>query len=88
MNINDLDVQRGTVGFGTNAFADVFFDGVAVKAYIPAIGVSEPGADKRRVWDQCLTEATKAKRKKFCKGVYGAYQAGIDKCTKLYNYCE
>jgi len=51
MNINDLDVQRGTVGFGTNAFADVFFDGVAVKAYIPAIGVSDPGADKRRVWD-------------------------------------
>lgn len=46
-----MDVQRGTVGIATNNFADVYFDGLSVKRYDPAIGVSEPGADKRRVWD-------------------------------------
>jgi len=66
----------------------VYFDGISVSAYNPALGVSEPGANRRRVWDQCLVEASKAHRKKFCKSIYGVYQAGIDKCIKLYNYCE
>lgn len=86
--MNDLDVQRGTVGIATQTFSDVYFDGLSVQAYNPVLGVTDPGADKRRIWDQCLLEASKAHRKKFCKGIYGVYTAGVEKCTKLYNYCE
>jgi hypothetical protein len=59
-----------------------------VHMYDPALGISDPGADKKRVWDSCLVEATKGKRKKFCKTVYGAYKPGVEKCIKLYNYCD
>jgi hypothetical protein len=41
--------------------------------YDPSLGISDPGADKKRVWDSCLIEANKAHRKKFCHGIYGAY---------------
>lgn len=59
-----------------------------VTMYDPSLGISEPGADKKRVWDNCLIEANKGHRKKFCKGIYGAYLPGVEKCTKLYNYCD
>jgi len=30
--------------------------------YDPVYGISDPGADKKRVWDACLVETTKKKR--------------------------
>jgi len=62
METTDPDVQRGTVGIATNDFDGAYFDGLAVTMYDPAIGVSDPGADKKRVWDACLIEATKGHR--------------------------
>jgi len=61
---------------------------VAVEYYNRELGISDPTASRRRVWDQCLVEASKQHREKFCKGIYGVYKAGIIKCKKLYNYCE
>lgn len=75
--LNDEEIQRGTVGFGTQGFNDVYFDGATVEFYSPETGLDEIGADKRRVWDQCLTESTKAKRLKFCKTIFGIYEEGI-----------
>lgn len=30
MDVHDMDVQRGTVGIGTEKFTDVWFDGLSV----------------------------------------------------------
>lgn len=52
------------------------------------LGISDPGANKKRTWDQCLIEAPKSKRNKFCKKIYGVFLEGVERCTKLYNYCD
>jgi len=87
-NVEDAAVQRGTVAIATNEFNGIYFDGISVSHYDTDIGISDPTASKKRVWDQCLVEASKLHRQKFCKGIYGVYAAGVKKCSKLYNYCE
>jgi hypothetical protein len=37
----------------------VYFDGIAVEHYDHELGISDPTASRRRVWDQCLTDASK-----------------------------
>jgi len=88
LEVHDMDVQRGTVGLGAQAFSDVYYDGLMVIMYDPSIGVSDPGADTKMIWDQCLVDAPKPHREKFCRSVFGEYKPGVNKCIKLYNYCD
>lgn len=73
---------------GTDNFSSVYFDALAVQYYDPQLGLSDVGANSDRIWDTCLIETTKKKREKFCKDIYGKFQEGVDKCIKLYNYCD
>lgn len=67
MNVTDGDLQRGTIGFGTQGNPGAFFDGIEVRE----IG-SKSKNKEQRIWDQCLS-ANEAHRKKFCKSIYGSF---------------
>lgn len=67
MNATDNDLQRGTVGVGTQGNAGAFFDGIEVRQVDMQVKQSE-----QRIWDQCLA-ANEAHRKKFCKSIYGSF---------------
>ena len=67
MNVTDGDLQRGTIGVGTQGNAGAFFDGIEVKSVDSRSKLSE-----QRIWDQCLA-ANEGHRKKFCKSIFGSF---------------
>ena len=67
INATDSDLQRGTVGVGTQGNPGAFFDGIEVTQVDFKVKQSE-----QRIWDQCLA-ANEAHRKKFCKNIFGSF---------------
>ena len=84
----DEENQKGTVGIATDGDAQVSFDGIEVGKYDKLVGVFDKFKDIKPNWDICLQGTTSAARKKFCKKLYGTFQAGLDKCIHLYNFCN
>ena len=78
LNVTDNDLQRGTVGVGTQGNAGAFFDGIEVKSVHNNNRVYE-----QRIWDQCLA-ANEPHRKKFCKSIYGSFSVNLIKICFIF----
>lgn len=73
INTTDSDIQRGSVGFGTQGNAGAYFDGVEVREIN-----GKENQKEQRIWDQCLA-ANEAHRKKFCKSLFGSFSVKLNK---------
>lgn len=86
--VNDNDIQRGSLGIGSDGNDDFYIDGIYIDNYEANKGgaYTQSGTDVRN-FDNIKKENTKNHRNKYCKSLYMGQTDKMMKCRDFHKYC-
>jgi len=86
-NVNDNDLQRGSLGLATNGNDEFYVTSIFIDNYIKSKKNTTEMNDKRK-FDFVLKENTENHRTKFCKSRFDNDLKEATSCKEFHNFCK
>ena len=85
----DNDIQRGSLGIGTDGNDDFYINGIFIDNYdMKKSHMSTKAGTDIRSFENILLENTQTHRNKYCKSLYGKNENAAKQCNEFHNYCK